>query len=221
MTGKNTRKKSEELDEAQIVDWLAQRPDFFQRHPDCLSALDLPVDSGPAISLHQYQVRVLREEKLQLNQKLAVLVKNVKTNHKIQSDLLALAGNMIGLANTGADQAAFLEMIKQHFGLFDVQLVKKADDSETWERLETRLGKRESSCDNAIDLDLREILFADQAAAVASIAVVAVRQGKKTAACLVLASDDEERFKPGMGGEFLKWLALLVSNLLEDEPTRA
>ena len=70
------------------------------------------------------------------------------------------------------------------------------------------LGKRDSHCENALDLDLREILFAEEAKAVASIAVVAVRRDSKLCACLVLASDDEERFKPGMGGEFLK---LLVS----------
>ena len=110
-------------------------------------------------------------------------------------------------------------MIKQHFGLFAISLVEQADDSEAWERLKAKLGKRDSNCDNNLDLDLREILFADQAAEVASIAVVAVKQDKKVRACLVLASEDEERFKPGMGGEFLKWLALLVSSLLDDEQT--
>ena len=215
MSGKSTKKQSNEIDESQISRWLMERPDFFERHPECLSSLDLPVEAGPAISLHQYQVRVLRDEKAQLTQKLAVLVKNVKTNHKIQSDLLELAGRMIRLAKSDAGTAAFLEMIKQHFALFDVRLVEKAQQPEAFERLKSSLGKRDSSCDNAPELDVREILFADQAAKVASIAVVAVRQDKKMPACLVLASDDEERFKPGMGGEFLKLLALLVSNLLE------
>ena len=217
MTSKNTSQQSAELDESQILDWLTERPDFFQRHPDCLSALDLPVDSGPAISLHQYQVRVLRDEKAQLAQKLGVLVKNVKTNHKIQSDLLELAGRMIGLARTGAELDQFLGLIKQHFGLFDVRLVEKARESDAWKQLKSMLGKRDSHCENALDLDLREILFAEEAQAVASIAVVAVRRDNKLRACLVLASDDEERFKPGMGGEFLKWLAQLVSNLTADE----
>ncbi len=219
MTSKNNRKQPAELDDTQIVEWLAERPDFFQRHPDSLSVLELPVESGPVISLHQYQVRVLRDEKKKKKKKLAVLVKNVKTNYKIQSDLLELAGRMIGLAREGADLVAFLGMIKHHFGLFGIRLVEKADDSEAWRRLRSKLGKRESNCDNTLDLDLREILFGDQAEGVASIAVVAVRQEKKVRACLVLASEDEERFKPGMGGEFLKWLALLVSNLLDDEQT--
>lgn len=218
MTSKNSSKPSVDLDESLILDWLIKQPDFFQRHPDCLSALELPVDSGPAISLHQYQVRVLRDEKAQLARKLGVLVKNVKTNHKIQSDLLELAGKMIGLARTGAELDQFLLMIKKHFGLFDVRLVEKADDSDAWKQLRSILGKRDSHCDNALDLDIREILFAEHAGSVASLAVVAVRQGKKLRACLVLASDDEERFKPGMGGEFLKWLAELVSNLIGDDP---
>ncbi len=216
MSGKTRKQQNNQLDESQIEAWLKNRPDFFMHYPDCLSLMELPDDSGSAISLHQYQVRVLRDEKAQLTQKLGVLVKNVKTNHKIHSDLLGLAGNMIQLAKTRAKISEYLLLIKQNFALFDVKLLEKADDPDHFKQLKSVIGKRDSACDNKPDEDLRKMLFGGDASKVSSIAIVAVKQGKNCRAYLVLASDDEERFKPGMGGEFLKLLAQLVSRLLTD-----
>jgi uncharacterized protein YigA (DUF484 family) len=159
-------------------------------------------------------VRVLRDEKVQLTQKLGVLVKNVKTNHKIHSDLLGLAGNMIQLAKTNAKISEYLLLIKQNFAMFDVKLLEKADDPDHFKQLKSVIGKRDSACDNKPDEGLRKMLFGGDASKVLSIAIVPVKQGKNCRAYLVLASDDGERFKPGMGGEFLKLLAQLVSRLL-------
>lgn len=216
MTGKTRKQLSKEIDEAQIVAWLKECPDFFSRHPNSLSAMKLPVDSGPAISLHQYQVRVLREEKSELSQKLGALLKNVKTNHKIHSDLLRLAGNMISIARKGAETEAYLALIKQHFALFEVQLFEKERHPEAFKQLKSILGKADSVCLSAPDEELRASLFTDNASKVLSLAVVQVKSGRACRAYLVLAADDKERFKPGMGGEFLKLLAQLLSSLVDD-----
>jgi len=216
MSGKTRKQHSKGIDEAQILAWLAEYPDFFEHHPDSLSAMSLPVDSGPAISLHQYQVRVLRDEKLQLNQKLGALLKNVKTNHKIHSDLLGLAGNMISLARNGAETDAYLALIKQHFALFDVKLFDRATYPEAFKQLKSIVGKADSLCDNAPEEALGKRLFEGNVPEVLSMAVVPVKHARKCNAYLVLAADDKERFRPGMGGEFLKLLAQLLSSLVDD-----
>jgi len=216
MPAKTTKQPHTEIDEARIVAWLADSPDFFFRHPESLSAMELPVDSGAAISLHQYQVRVLRDEKIQLTEKLGVLVKNVKTNHKIHSDLLSLAANMIALARDGAEADAFLLLIKQHFALLDVKLVEKKVSAKAFKQLNSMLGKADSVCENELDEALIESLFEDSAPDVLSMAVVPVKSSRKYSACLVLAADDKERFRPGMGGEFLKQLAQLLSSFVGD-----
>ncbi len=205
-----------EIDDAQISAWLKERPDFFSRHPNSLSAMNIPVDSGPAISLHQYQVRVLREEKIQLRQKLGALLKNVKTNHKIHSDLLGLAGNMISIARKGAATEAYLALIKRHFALCEVQLFEKEKHPDVFKQLKLIVGKAESKCLNAPDEKLSASLFKDKASKVLSLAVVPVKSGRTCRAYLVLAADDKERFKPGMGGEFLTLLARLLSSLVDD-----
>ena len=214
MTSKTRKQQSADLDESQVESWLLDQPDFFTRHPRCLSAMDLPVESGPAISLHQYQVRVLRDEKSQLTQKLGVLVKNVKTNHKIHSDLLALAGDLIGLSRDGAKMDAYLELVRKRFALCAVGLVDREASPELFKQLKKTLGKLDSVCDDEPGESLREAVFTDRADKVLSIAVVPVKQGRKVSAILVLGADDRDRFKPGMGGEFLKLLAQLISSLL-------
>ena len=216
MTGKTRKQLSKEVDEAQIAAWLEQCPDFFSRHPGSLSAMKLPVESGPAISLHQYQVRVIREEKSQLNQKLGALIKNVKTNHKIHSDLLGLAGNMISIARKGAETEAYLALIKQHFALFEVQLFEKKRHPDVFNQLKAIVGKAGSICLDAPDKELSANLFRENASKVLSLAAVPVKTGRTCRAYLVLAADDKERFKPGMGGEFLKLLAQLLSSLVGD-----
>lgn len=216
MSAKTTKQQSKEIDEAQILAWLAECPDFFFRHPDSLSAMELPVDSGSAISLHQYQVRILRDEKAQLSEKLGALLKNVKTNHKIHSDLLSVAASMVALARAGAENDAFLALIKQHFALLDVKLLVKKTSPDAFKQLKSVLGKEDSVCENEPDEALRELLFSGKAAKVLSIAVVPVKTARKCCAYLVLAADDKERFRPGMGGEFLKLLAQLLSSLVDD-----
>ena len=205
--------KDQQIDEAQIEAWLRSAPDFFIRHPGLLTHMELPVDTGPAISLHQYQVRLLREDKARLTQQLNTLLKNVKTNHKIHSDLLALSGDMIKLAQDGADLQTSLEALNRHFSLFSVKLVDKTKQAEHFKLVKAVLGKHDSVCQDEPASALLEALFGDDAPAVMSIAIVNVKQGKRCVAQLVLAADNKKRFQPGMGGEFLKLLAQLVSQL--------
>lgn len=202
-----------QIDEAQIEAWLESTPDFFVRHPSLLTTMELPVDTGPAISLHQYQVRLLREDKQRLTQQLSTLLKNVKTNHKIHSDLLGLSGDMIKLAQSGADLQSSLEALNRHFSLFAVKLIDREKQAELFKLVKTVLGTQDNICQDEPATAFLEALFGEDAPAVMSIAIVNVKQGKKCVAQLVLAADSKKRFQPGMGGEFLKLLAQLVSQL--------
>lgn len=216
MPGKTSKKSETKLDEAQVADWLGSQPEFFIRHPALLSGMELPVDSGPAISLQQYQVRILREEKTQLTQKLSVLVKNVKTNHKIHSDLLELASRMIALARADEPLEKHLELIRQHFALSAVEVIQKSAKSESFNKLKKLLSRHASLCVDNPEAQITTEIFADRADKVQSYALVPIKQGKTCLAYLMLGADDKERFRPGMGGEFLKQLAQLLSSLIDN-----
>ena len=58
------------VDEDDIRDFLVENPDYFQRHPDLLSLLQVPHASGAAVSLVERQVSVLRERNVDLRHRL-------------------------------------------------------------------------------------------------------------------------------------------------------
>ena len=71
------------LTEDDIVDYLRADPDFFQRHANLLSELNLPHDSGRAISLIERQVAILRERNMQMRRRMNELLQAAKDNDEL------------------------------------------------------------------------------------------------------------------------------------------
>ena len=69
--------------EEQVVKHLRGNPGFFLNHPELLSNIKLPHDSGKAISLVEKQVDILREQGVKANKKLKDLTDNARTNDEI------------------------------------------------------------------------------------------------------------------------------------------
>lgn len=239
-----------EINAAEVAEWLSTRPDFFVAHRALLTKMDLPSDAGTAISLHQYQVRMLREEQKVLNRKLALLVKNVKSNHKINADLLGLAvkfiehaatiktpvpqskQNLAGQNMTGQNLAKqnlpgqnlagqnmteqWLAIITAHFGLQNSHLIALADQPSIKE-LHRDLAQNRPVCENNIDKATLERLFASATKAILqtttgikSYAIVPLNKAGVLDSVLILGAKNADRFKPGMGTEFLQQLGALV-----------
>lgn len=66
-----------------VVDYLRADPDFFQRHAGLLSELNLPHDSGRAISLIERQVAILRERNMQMRRRMNELLAAAKDNDEL------------------------------------------------------------------------------------------------------------------------------------------
>lgn len=71
------------VNDAEVAAYLAEHPDFFERHPDLLADLQLPHDSGNAISLVERQVAVLRERNMDMRHRLSKLLDNARDNDKL------------------------------------------------------------------------------------------------------------------------------------------
>lgn len=81
------------LDEAQIANYLAEHPNFFERHADVLRDLRLQHPSGRAVSLIEKQVSALRERNTELRHRLNQLLDNARQNDRLfdRSKRLVLA----------------------------------------------------------------------------------------------------------------------------------
>ena len=62
------------LSEQAVVDYLRLDPDFFTRHTQLLSELNLPHSTGRTVSLIEHQVSILRERNVESRRKLNQLV---------------------------------------------------------------------------------------------------------------------------------------------------
>jgi len=71
------------LSDEMIVEYLRADPDFFQRHANLLSELNLPHDSGQAISLIERQVAILRERNMQMRRRMNELLQAAKDNDEL------------------------------------------------------------------------------------------------------------------------------------------
>lgn len=84
-----------ELDEQQVVDYLDTNLDFFDRHANLLTKMELSHDSGPAISLIERQVFVLRNKNQRLESKLFELVSLARENEQLSRNILQLVVSLL------------------------------------------------------------------------------------------------------------------------------
>ncbi|MGB5325496.1 MAG: DUF484 family protein, partial [Pseudomonadales bacterium] len=71
------------ISDQQVIDHLEQRPDFFRYHPEAIAKLELPHQTGSAISLVERQVAVLRDRSVQTRRKLRELIDIAKDNDQL------------------------------------------------------------------------------------------------------------------------------------------
>ena len=68
------------LNDELVCDFLRKHSNFFNRHPDLLSEMSLPHDSGEAVSLVERQVSLLRERNIDMRHRLSKLLDTARDN---------------------------------------------------------------------------------------------------------------------------------------------
>src|SRR5690554_7550927 len=66
-----------------VVRYLMAHPTFFSDHPALLAEIELPHDSGTAISLVERQVAVLRDRNMDMRHRLSHLLDNARDNDRL------------------------------------------------------------------------------------------------------------------------------------------
>ena len=83
MTDKKSPTLADPLDPEQVAIYLQQHPEFFVHHQELLGDLFLPHESGPAVSLVERQVSILRERNIDMRNRLSKLLDNARENDKL------------------------------------------------------------------------------------------------------------------------------------------
>ena len=217
------------ITEDDIAQYLANTPEFFERHAELLTSVVLTSQHGQrAVSLQERQAEMLREKIKGLEQHIMEIVRNGSENAAIADKVQQWARRMLAVR----DAADLVQAVQDGLqALFDVPKVtlRLWDVAPGWEQAPWTQDVSEDVRSFATSLTMpfcgpnlgfEAIGWLPQSAQVRSVALLPMRPGAMDDAdapafgLLVLASDDAARFDSTMGTDFLTRMAELASAAL-------
>ncbi|WPB56249.1 DUF484 family protein [Xylophilus sp. GOD-11R] len=213
------------ITEDDIADYLVNNPEFFERHAEVLTAIQLTSPHGArAVSLLERQAEMLREKIKALEQRVMQMVRNGHENASIADRLQRWSLVLAATSDPAELPARAVEAAREQFAVpqaalrvWDVapghRLAAFAKDpGEDLRTFAASLG--EPYCGPNRGFDAVRLL--DDPEEAASLAMMPLRT-PEDGACfglLVLASNEIARFDSGMGTEFLQRMAAVASAAL-------
>ncbi|MEZ5564080.1 MAG: DUF484 family protein [Gammaproteobacteria bacterium] len=214
-----------ESTEAGIASYLQANPGFFERHGRLLSTLRLPHDAGgPAVSLVERQVLVLRQKNLKLERKLKDLLDVARSNDALASRIHTLATLLLAAPDQAAVVRVLEEQLRVSFNADQSVLVvfDKASGPDVNGRFLRVIDREDPAigsfgtflkasaprCGQIRDAQ-RDYLFGAGNVEIGSVALVPLGH-RSEIGFLAIGSRDSDHFHPGMSIDFLARLGELV-----------
>lgn len=204
--------------EAAVAAWLADHPDFFERHPDLVAKLRIPHKVSGARSLVEHQLTVLRHQLDIERRRLAHLISRAREYETLAGRLHALVLQVMAAPDVKRVTAVLREALCQEFKaqavtlrLFD--LPADAGTSDPTVRAFLGFVDRTHALCGPLEDERNRALFGAQSETIHSAALIPVR-GERHCGVLAIGSEDPERFRADMGTEFLDRLGEVVSQRL-------
>lgn len=208
------------ITEDDIADYLANTPDFFERHAELLASVQLThPQSQRAVSLQERQAIMLREKIKGLEHRIMDMIRHGHENMVLTDKLHRWACELMV---TPQEQlvASALDNIEQLFQVPQVAL-RVWDVAPAWAQEAYAQGVTDAVKEQAQSLEtpyvgpnagFEAVQWLAQPEQAASVALMAVRPAPGQAAfgVLVLASPDAQRFNAQMGTDLLERLAQLA-----------
>jgi uncharacterized protein YigA (DUF484 family) len=221
----------QEPSEQAVHDYLAEHPEFFERHGALLSLLQVPHTSGSAVSLVERQVSLLRQKEVKLERQLKELIGVARSNDVLAAKIHELSLQLFAAKDLAATIATIEEAMRSGFGADQAVLVLFGDptlfadinagrffrvvetDNPELKTFATFLKASTPRCGQIRDAQ-REFLFQTDADDIGSVALVPLGD-KAEIGFLAIGSADGDRFHPGMSIDFLQRLGDLVAGALK------
>ncbi len=230
-TAKQAHEELPGITEDDVADWLRSQPDFFERHQTLLDTLRLPHSTGgPAVSLVERQVSVLRQNNLTLERKLRDLVEVARANETLAAKTHQLCLELLIAGDLAARVAILEDTLRTQFNteqsvlvLFDsgvdaknagrfLRIVSRKDDALA--PFTTFLESSSPRCGRIRDSQ-RDFLFGEDNAEIGSAALVPLGP-KSDTGFLAIGSRDADYFHPGKSLDFLTRLGELLGCALRE-----
>lgn len=213
------------ITEDDIANFLANTPDFFERHAELLATVQLSCGHGTrAVSLQERQAGMLRDKIKGLESKMVEMIRYGQENVEIADKLQECTLNLLLTAHARDLPDTIVSEIKNRFaipqaaikvwyvnGIFSDENFSTgvSDDARTFASSLTT-----PYC--GLNSGLEAANWLPEPEQALSVALIPLRPGKAPQAfgMLVLASSDPERFQSGMGTDFLERIGELAGAAL-------
>ncbi len=209
-----------------VTAYLRDHPEFFAQHPDLVESLRIPHPCKPAVSLLEYQNRLLRERCQRLHDKLLEWVAIARDNDRLAERVQRLALNLLD-ARGGLDEllhgikAILRDEVKADclllclaepptIGLSAVEEFLRPDVVGLFDDV-FRIGQPQCG---RLTAEQAAVLCGQGGVTAASAALIPLG-GDGWRGLLVVGSANPDRFHPGVGTLFLERIGELVSQALQ------
>jgi len=199
------------ITEADIADFLANTPAFFERHAELLATVRITSPHGHrAVSLQERQMEMLRERIRGLELKIVEMIRNGQENVAIADRLHRWTRAILLTREPAALPGVMVSQLQHEFMIPQaaIRLWGTAGAAgESW-----AAGVSDDAKSFAASLTLpycgvnsgfEAASWLDDPASVMSLALVPLRHGDTAFGMLVLGSPDPTRYSADMGTEFL------------------
>lgn len=212
------------LDDFAVAEYLEQNPDFFGRHADLLSKLELNHESGAAVSLIERQVYVLRDKNQRLESKLQELVTLARENEQLSRNILQLVVDLLWSEDLESLLSAVVDVMRHEFQVDFASVHLVTDDKALCEeKPQWYLHKEDSRYESIrsvveanrplcgrLTREQINCMFADYQDEINSAALIPLVSGG-VLGYIGLGGQSEQRFTPAMATSFLNQIGELVS----------
>lgn len=203
------------ITEDDIANFLANTPDFFERHAELLASVQLSSGHGSrAVSLQERQAGLLRDKIKTLESKIVEMIRHGQENVVIAEKLQRCTRNLLLTAHARELPATIVKELKTQFAIpqaaIKVWVVNGIFSKEAFcVGISTDTQAFASSLSTpycGVNSGFEAANWLPDPAAAMSLALVPLREGPGQPAfgMLVLASPDPERFHGDMGTDFLE-----------------
>lgn len=225
MTAQQGLDNKEQDQEKTIADYLRSHPDFFSRHTQLLGTLKIPHHAGDAISLVEYQVTSLREQKKRLERELKNLISVARDNDQLSKCMHRLTVALMETTSLNDIIQVIQESLRNDFNADTVSLrlfIENLQDSSllpeniVCDRTDPSASGFDKILNDAKPLCGKfrqsqiEFLFDDHQDEIKSAALIPI-SGTTYTGILAIASFDKDRYHAGMGTLFLQYIGDLLS----------
>ncbi len=203
-----------------VAEYLKNNPKFFEEHAEMMSEITIPHPyGGRTISLSERQLLTLREKNKLLEKKLHEMVEFAQYNELLQQKVHQFACSLYAPNNfldpgSAEDMAHIITRnLKEIFAVPHAVLHLWKTHPSDMEIIALVDKQLKSICTHRA-MHNTQLWFGEIAPQLRSFALLPLRSKNLSTGLLVLASEDDQRFYPDMGTQFLDRIAEITSSAI-------